>query len=265
MGLDVTLGVIILVAAFRGWIQGFVIQAVRLAGLVACVYLAEPVRNYAKPYVLPYLPSVQPALIDRLLWWVSAVISYIVVVGVATLVIKMTRRPEIPGMAQSSRNDQFAGFMLGAAKGVLIAAFAAAGVQKYAMQQIKTVAWADEQAKTSWALKWNDRYQPAPRIWASPPVQHFVSYVERMGLRTPGEPSQSSTTDDELTDDEPTVRTARRSADDKFASDTGHTRNAQSGLPSAAGDQSNTASAAEKLDPDDQAIADLKAELKKRP
>ncbi len=199
----------------------------------------------------------QPALIDRLLWWVSAVISYIVVVGVATLVIKMTRRPEIPGIAQSSRNDQFAGFMLGAAKGVLIAAFAAAGLQKYAMQQIKTVAWADEQAKTSWALKWNDQYRPAPRIWASPPVRHFVSYVEHMGLRTPGEPSQTSTTgDDELTDEEPTVRTARRSADDKFASDAGHAPNAQSGLPSAA---------AEKLDPDDQAIADLKAELKRRP
>ena len=64
MGLDLTLGVIILIAAFRGWFQGFVSQAVRIAGLVACVYLAEPVRDYAKPYVLPYLPD-DPARAGR--------------------------------------------------------------------------------------------------------------------------------------------------------------------------------------------------------
>ncbi len=49
MWLDVTLGGFILIAAFRGWFQGFVSQTVRIAGLVACVYLAEPVRDYAKP------------------------------------------------------------------------------------------------------------------------------------------------------------------------------------------------------------------------
>ena len=75
MGLDLTLGVIILIAAFRGWFQGFVSQAVRLGGVIACVYLAEPVRDYAKPHVLPYLPSIQPELVDRLLWWVSAAVS----------------------------------------------------------------------------------------------------------------------------------------------------------------------------------------------
>ena len=56
MGLDLALGVIILMAAVRGWLQGFVSQAVRIAGLIACVYLAEPVRDYAKPHVVPYLP-----------------------------------------------------------------------------------------------------------------------------------------------------------------------------------------------------------------
>ena len=103
------------------------------------MYLAEPVRDYAKPYVLPYLPTIQPELVDRLLWWVSAVVAYVVLVGVATLVIKMTRRPEIPGIAQAGRNDQFAGFMLGATKGLLVAAFATAGIQKYAMEPIKAV------------------------------------------------------------------------------------------------------------------------------
>ena len=191
MGLDVTLGVIILVAAFRGWFQGFVIQAVRIAGLVACVYLAEPVRDYAKPYVLPYLPTIQPELIDRLLWWVSAAVTYVVVVGVATLVIKMTRRPEIPGIAQSGRNDQFAGFMLGATKGVLVAAFATAGIQKICDGADKDASLGGGAGKDIVGGQWNDEYRPVPRIWASPPVRHFVNYVERMGLRKPEEQSQS--------------------------------------------------------------------------
>ena len=40
MGLDLGLGVVILIAAFRGWFQGFVSQTVRLGVLVASVYAA---------------------------------------------------------------------------------------------------------------------------------------------------------------------------------------------------------------------------------
>ena len=35
-------------------------------------------RDYAKPYVVPYLTTIQPDLVDRLLWWVSAVVTYFV-------------------------------------------------------------------------------------------------------------------------------------------------------------------------------------------
>jgi uncharacterized membrane protein required for colicin V production len=261
MGLDLTLGVIILIAAFRGWFQGFVSQAVRLGGVIACVYLAEPVRDYAKPHVLPYLPSIQPELVDRLLWWVSAAVTYVVLVGAVSLVIKMTRRPEIPGISQSGRNDQFAGFLLGTAKGVLIAAFATAGIQKYALEQIKTVAWAEEQVKTSWALQWSEAYQPVPKIWSSPPVRHFVNYVERMGLRKPGEPSQVPAGEEDE-GEAPPVRTAGRPDDPGTAGDA-HRAGEQ---PASSGaSRSPSAAGPERLDPDDQAIADLKAELRKHP
>lgn len=218
MWMDVTLGGIILIAAFRGWCQGFVRQGIRIGGLVACVYLAEPVREYGKPYVLPYLPTIQPELVDRLLWWVSAALTYVVLVGVATLVIKMTRRPEIPGIAQSSRNDQFAGFMVGAAKGLLAAACATAAIQNYGMEHLKVVPWAEEQIKGSWALQWTETYRPVPRIWSSPPVQRFVNYVERMGLRKPGQPLQVPI-DEEAEVDDPPVRTASRPAEAEIPTD----------------------------------------------
>jgi uncharacterized membrane protein required for colicin V production len=208
MGFDLALGAIIALAAIRGWIQGFVSQTVRIGSLIACVYLADLVRERAKPYVLPYLSSIEPDMVDRLMWWVSAVLTYVVLVGFITLVVKMTRRPEVPGIPQSTRNDQYAGFLLGAAKGVLIAAFATAGIQKYASEQIKMVAWADDQVKASWALKWNDEFHPAARIWSSRPVRHFVSCVRRMGIQNPSARSGSPTSQE--TDAEPAVRTAHR-------------------------------------------------------
>ncbi len=167
-------------------------------------------RDYAKPYVLPHLSSIDPSVIDRILWWVSAVAVNLVLVGVATLVIKMTRRPEIPGIVQSGRNDQFAGFFVGAMKGLLAAVFVAAGIQNYAMDQIKSVTWADEQVKASWALKWSEAYQPARKIWASRPVRHIVDHIERMGLRRPGDPSEAQSGEDPA--GEEVVRTASRAA-----------------------------------------------------
>lgn len=185
MGLDLALGLIVLFTAFRGWLQGFINQAVRIAGLVACVYLADPVRQVAKPYVLPHLASIQPDLIDRLLWWTSAAVTYFVLVGVALTIAKMAKKPEAPGVPKGGRNDQFAGFLLGGVKGLLIATFLTAGIEKYALEKLKTMPWAQDQTTGSWALKWNDQYHPAPRIWLSQPVQNLVLLVQRMGIQGP--------------------------------------------------------------------------------
>ncbi|MFI5454996.1 MAG: CvpA family protein [Isosphaerales bacterium] len=215
MGLDLALGGIVLLAAFRGWFQGFVSQVVRIASLIACVYLGDQVRDHARPYVVPYLSTIQPDLVDRLLWWVSAATTYIVMVGVAMLVVKMTRRPEIPGISRSGRNDQFAGFLLGSAKGLLIAAFLAAGILKYGSKPIETVSWAQDQVKASWALRWSETYQPVPRIWSARPVRHFVDHIQRMGLQKPEAGSQSPAGED-LEEDSP-VRTASRPTDHESA------------------------------------------------
>jgi uncharacterized membrane protein required for colicin V production len=209
MGLDLALAIVVLIAAFRGWLQGLISQTVRIASLIACVYLADRVRDYTKPYVAPYLATIQSDLVDRLLWWVSAVAVYVVLVGVAMLVIKMTRRPEIPGISQSGRNDQFAGFFLGGTKGLLLVAFMAAGIERYGSDQVKAVGWAEDQVKASWAMQWSEAYQPVRRIWSSRPVRHFVNHINRMGVQRPGEPSQSPAGGED-TEEEPPVRTASR-------------------------------------------------------
>jgi uncharacterized membrane protein required for colicin V production len=209
MGLDVALGVVILMAAIRGWLQGFLYQILRIGGLIACVYVAVPVRDQVKPHILPYLPTIQPDLIDRLLWWVSAGLSYVVIVGVSTLLLKITRRPEIPGLPpQRNRNDQFAGFLLGIAKGALIGVFLVAGLRTYALKRIESIPWAETQAKTSLVIQWDDQYHPATRIWSSLPVRHFVNHIQRMGLQDPAD--QPAPGEQNQAGDRPLVKTARR-------------------------------------------------------
>lgn len=182
MGLDLALGGLVLVAAIRGWLKGFLVQAIRLGGLVASVYLAAPVRDQIKPYVAGQLPSMQPELLDRMLWWASGVGAYLVLVGVASVIVAVSRRQTF-GIAEPNRSDQFAGFGLGVVKGLVVASFVVAGLQKYAEPQMAKVSWAEEQKKESWAWMWNRKYHPAARIWAAPPVQSFVNQIQSMGLK----------------------------------------------------------------------------------
>jgi uncharacterized membrane protein required for colicin V production len=217
MGLDLTMGAVILIAAVRGWIKGFVNQAVRIGGFIACVYLADPVREQARPYVLSRLPEIDSALMDRILWWVSAVVAYIVLVGLTTLAIQMMRTSAPPGMARSSRGDQFAGFLLGAAKGLLVAALLIATLQTYGTGLVQNVTWVQQLTNESKALKWTDQYQPVPKIWSTPAVRHFVHQIQRNGLKQPGpsdgdEPGQVAEAESE-----PEAQTEAETTNDEIA------------------------------------------------
>ena len=66
----------------------------------------------------------------------SAVGSYFVIVGVASLLVAVARRPTF-GLDEPSRGDQFAGFGLGTAKGLIVASFVVAGLKNYALPQIE--------------------------------------------------------------------------------------------------------------------------------
>jgi uncharacterized membrane protein required for colicin V production len=184
MGLDLAFGAIVLLLAIRGWLKGFIAQAIRLAGVVACVYAADPVRDLVKPYISPHLPSVGPELVDRLLWWLAAAVCYVVLVGLASVVHNVSRRRTF-GLDEPRRNDQYAGFALGAVKGLIVALFLVAGLDRYVLARAKGVAWAEDQLQASKVLKWNAQYQPVAWIWASPPIRHFVDHIQRMGLNPP--------------------------------------------------------------------------------
>ena len=59
MGLDLTLGALVLIAALRGWFKGFLLQAIALSSLIGCVYIADPIRDFARPHAIDYLPGVR--------------------------------------------------------------------------------------------------------------------------------------------------------------------------------------------------------------
>jgi uncharacterized membrane protein required for colicin V production len=187
MGLDLALGAIVAVGALRGWFRGFTSQVVRLIGLVACVYVADPAREQARPYIIAKMPAIDPGLMDRILWWVAAVLSYIVLVGLITLAIQLMRTPPASDKISSRREDRTGGLVLGAAKALLIAAFLAAGVAKYGADLTRNIPWAERQTTGSYALAWTDKYQPVPRLWATPVVRNFVGQIQRNGLKRSSE------------------------------------------------------------------------------
>jgi uncharacterized membrane protein required for colicin V production len=190
MGLDLALGVIVIAAAIRGWLKGFMSQAVRIGSFITCFYLADPVREQVRPYVTPKLPAIDSALMDRILWWAAAVLSYIMLVALCTLSIKLMQTPPPPGAPKSSRENRYGGLLLGTAKGLLIAAVLGAAVQKYGTDLARLVPWAERQTEGSYALKWTAKYQPVPRLWATPPVRRFVEHIQSNGLKPPLEGEQ---------------------------------------------------------------------------
>ena len=186
MGLDVILGVMVLLTAVRGWFQGFVLQAIRIGGLVACVYEAGPIRDLARPHVQGYLTGLRPELLDRLLWWASCALGYVVTVGAATMIVRLQRRKSF-GEPDPYRGNQAAGLLLGMAKGFVVVAFLVAAIDRYLPEQFGRIDWAAGQLEHSQALSWAREHRPADRIWSTPAVQTFVAYVREMGLNRPDE------------------------------------------------------------------------------
>lgn len=184
MGLDLVLIVLILLAGLKGWSRGFLLQVVQLGGLIGGVYLAEPVRELARPHVAPYFPALSVSLFDRFLWWGSAFLAYLAIVCAGSILVRISRSGPFRE-AERNRVDQVFGLGIGLAKGVLVASVLTLLIDRYGLQVAKDVKWVDAQVAASRALVLNRQYTPAAKVWDSPPVQKFVAYVQRMGIRSP--------------------------------------------------------------------------------
>lgn len=183
MGLDVTLGVLVLLAGIRGWFKGFVRQAIPIAALVGCVYLADPLRDLARPHAREYFPTIGHGILDRLLWWSSAVVAYLVTSGVAFTIVKSFRKRTY-GEPEPNRTDQGAGFTLGVVKGLVVASCLASALQSYGPKYYEQAPFVEKQAKKSRAMEWAERFHPAETLWKSSPVQAVVARVKTRGLGT---------------------------------------------------------------------------------
>lgn len=188
MGLDVTLGILVLLAGIRGWFKGFVRQAIPLAALVGCIYLADPLRDLARPYARQYFPSIGHEILDRILWWSSGVVAYVVTSGIAFSIVKSMRKKTY-GEPEPNRADQGAGFSLGVAKGLIVASCVASAVRAYGPGYYSQAPFVEDQSKASRAIEWAERYRPAETLWKSIPVQAVVARVKSRGMWSDAQPS----------------------------------------------------------------------------
>ncbi|MEO6810815.1 MAG: CvpA family protein [Isosphaeraceae bacterium] len=222
MGVDVTLGVLILIGAVRGWFKGFFLQVIGLTALLSSVYLADPIRDFARPHAQEHFPGIRPELLDKLLWWCAAVIAALVIGGLGKGILKAYRRRSY-AEPEPNRGDQGVGFLFGGLKAALVATFLAAALAKHAPKYVKAGDVVSEQIQTSQALVWTHQYHPADRIWASAPVQSFVAHVRRRGLWTDA-PTENDATAAETADADapdpatPPARSARATGHPKTLS-----------------------------------------------
>ena len=183
MGLDVALGLMILFGGVRGWFKGFLAQSIQIGGIIASVYLATPIRELVRPKIKSMLASVDPVVLEKLIWWGAVFLCYVLIRALASALINVTRRPPVPGVPADSRfGDRSAGFFFGLAKSAIVAAFLIAAMDEHAIKYLKSESWADEHVFQSYSLALSRKYRPAERIWTSEPVAHFVSYVRREGV-----------------------------------------------------------------------------------
>lgn len=182
MGLDIALGVIVLVWALRGWLKGFLDQALQLTGLVAGVYAAGPIRDLAMPRLAPHLPSVDPSILQRLVWWSAAVLSWVIVAGLGSMLLKLSRKRPAGMAPEPSYSDQSAGLLLGLIKAGVATAFLVAAIDQHALNYLKGAEWAEDYVTKSHALAWSREYKPAELIWKSQPVRSLVAMVRKGGI-----------------------------------------------------------------------------------
>jgi uncharacterized membrane protein required for colicin V production len=192
MGLDIALGVLVLLSAVRGWFRGFALQAMQIAALVGSIYVAAPLRDLVRPYARTYLQGMGPEILDRLLWWTAAVLSYLVMAGVGSGLVKMHKRRTYAEF-EPNRGDQGMGFLVGALKGALVAMFLVAAVERRAPDYTAQGGLVADQVRTSKALVLSAQYRPAEQVWESAVVQSLVKVVKREGLGAPkDEPAAAS-------------------------------------------------------------------------
>ncbi len=207
MTLDLILLGIVLIFGFWGWVKGFADQFIHAIGLASAVMLASPVAHVLAPEAHQHLDTLPQALLRELLWWGSAVVSYISVIAICKFLTKLgikgLRTAKRPGpdaeateesIRQTHRADRFAGFSFGLLKGAVLVAFLTFGLRSVVIDRLDGYTWVREASENSRALTLDRDYQPASRIWNWQPVQTLIAQVQTrdVGLPDPNDDPESS-------------------------------------------------------------------------
>lgn len=192
MGLDLLAGLIVLFGAIRGYFRGFFIPLVKLGALVGSVYLAEPLRDYARPHVEPYFPAIDPTTFGRLSWWAALLVGYIATASVSCGLLRLTVERGDPER-RGAGTDRLLGFLFGAAKGAaMVGVLLTALLWKESL--IKQAPGGETLLANSRAIGWTRIYDPCGKLWVWPPFVHLRSEIYENGWFPPeSDPEKKST------------------------------------------------------------------------
>ena len=170
MGLDLALLVVVGINAVVGLFRGVFTQILNLTALVASIFLADPVRDWALPHVHPYFQAIAEPTFAKVLWWVSALVIMWTINGLGSWLghLLFQTLPKTVGNPLE-RVNQGLGFCYGAAVGTLVTAILCAGLIRFE-DMASRLPWVGDQLPESRAVELSRRFDPIGRLWNAPPI-----------------------------------------------------------------------------------------------
>lgn len=193
MGLDLLAGLVVLFGAIRGYFRGFFIPLAKLGSLIGAVYLADPLRIRANPYVQPYFPAIDAETYARLSWWAALLVGYLATASISCGLLRLTVERKDPER-RGAGADRFLGFLLGGIKGAATVALLLTAVL-WKESLIAQAPGGEKLLAGSRTVAWTRAHDPFGKLWVWPPFVHLRTEVYENGWFPPKAAEEGSSTE----------------------------------------------------------------------
>lgn len=193
MGIDIFFGIVLFIAAWRGYRRGFAEQMLLWAGLVVAFLFAEPIAKWSEPRIgakLTYFPEhLRPSVL-----YLLAIVAVWLAIYITGSINLSVYRKRIYGENRPSRPDRILGFGMGAAQGALVVSILTF-LWVYVPQSIRTSEAVQKEYAASRGVQFAEEYRVVERIIDTEEVQRAWGHVKQIAEHYRSAPTKDTASD----------------------------------------------------------------------
>ncbi|HVJ83465.1 MAG TPA: CvpA family protein [Planctomycetia bacterium] len=178
MGLDVFFGILLLIAGWRAYRQGFARQLIQLTGLALGVCFAEPVAAKLAPLAVKHVPDV-PAPIQGPSLVLLALFVIWLAVSVSGSFVLASYRKRVYGDNSPSLGDSLFGLGIGAVKAAFVISLMVFGFDRLP-ESVRLIGPIEEQTRTSKGVHYAHEFRLIDRLIGTREVQAIGKRVQEL-------------------------------------------------------------------------------------